>query len=111
MPVHVSVTGFRPNGLLSLPAFWWRTLTALNQARKADGIVSVEAKVVDGNYHTMTVWVDKASMNRFVTSGAHRSAMKNFRMLGSGKTYGFACDQSPDWQFAYNLWRQYAKDV
>ncbi|HET7888766.1 MAG TPA: hypothetical protein VFL62_21290 [Bradyrhizobium sp.] len=111
MPVYVSVTGFRPNGWLSLPAFWWRTLRSLNQARTAPGIVQVEARIIDGNYHTMTVWNDKASMHRFVTSGAHRNAMKNFRSLGSGKTYGFVVDQVPDWSLAYSLWRQHGRKV
>ena len=67
--------------------------------------------MVDGIYHTMTVWTDQDSMHRFVRSGAHLSAMRNFRSLGSGKTYGFWCDRPPDWQSAYSLWRQYAKDV
>ena len=104
MDLYVSVTGFRPNGLSTMPAFWWRTLTSLAQARKAQGVVHVSARYVEGTYHTMTVWQDKESMVRFVTSGAHRRAMRNFGALGSGKTYGFSCAHIPDWKFAYRLW-------
>jgi hypothetical protein len=111
MDVYVSVTGFRPKGLLSMPAFWWRTLTSLAQARKSPGIVAVAARVVDGTYHTMTAWTDEPSMRRFVTCGAHRRAMKNFRTLGTGKTYGYVCDHVPDWQSAHQLWCLHAKDV
>ncbi|HLG81984.1 MAG TPA: hypothetical protein VKY22_13275 [Bradyrhizobium sp.] len=111
MDVYVSVTGFRPKGLLSMPAFWWRTLTSLYQARQSPGIVVVTARVVDGTYHTVTVWSDEASMRRFVTSGAHRRAMKKFRTLGAGKTYGYVCDHVPDWQSAHRLWCLHAKDV
>ena len=80
-------------------------------ARKSPGIVAVTARVVDGTYHTMTVWSDEASMRRFVTSGAHRRAMKTFRNIGAGKTYGFVCDRAPDWQSAYRLWCRHAKDA
>ncbi len=111
MGVYVSVTGFRPKGPLSLPAFWWRTLTSLAQARKSPGIVALAARVVDGTYYTMTVWSDEANMRRFVTSGAHRRAMKNFRTLGAGKTYGYTCDHVPDWQSAHQLWCLHAKVV
>ena len=111
MDVYVSVTGFRPKGLLSMPAFWWRTLTSVARARKSPGIVAVAARVVVGTYHTMTVWSDEASMRRFVTSGAHRRAMRNFRTLGTGKTYGYVCNHVPDWQSAYRLWCLHANDV
>jgi hypothetical protein len=37
--------------------------------------------------------------------------MKNFRQLGSGRTYGYASDFVPDWQSAYQLWCRYAKEV
>ena len=111
MNVYVSVTGFRPNGPLSMAAFWWRTLTSLAQARKSPGIVAVTARFVGGTYHTMTVWSDEASMRRFVTSGAHRRAMRNFRSLGVGKTYGYVCDHVPDWRSAYQLWSLHAIEV
>ncbi len=111
MGFYVSVTGFRPKRLLSMPAFLWRTLASLQQARKAPGIVRVTARVVDGTYHTMTVWIDKTSMHRFVTSGAHRGAMKNFRLLGSGKTCGYESGSVPDWQSTYEFWRRHAKEI
>jgi len=94
-----------------MPAFCWHTLTSLAQARKSSGIVRVGARIVDGTYHTLTVWTDEASMRRFVSSGSHRVAMKNFRQLGSGRTYGYASDFVPDWQSAYQLWCRYAKEV
>jgi hypothetical protein len=111
MNVHVSVTGFSPKGPLSMPAFWWRTLISLAQARKSPGIVAVAARVVGGTYHTMTVWSDEASMQHFVTSGAHRRAMKKLRTLGTGKAYGYVCDHIPDWQSAHRLWCLHAKEV
>ena len=109
--VYVSMTGFRPAGLLRFPAFFWRTWTSLSQARRASGNLDVKARVVEGTYHTMTVWTDEASMRSFVQSGAHRRAMRNFRALGSGKTLGYRCAGVPDWHTVYRLWCTEAKEV
>ena len=68
--VYVSMTGFRPRGIVQLPRFWWRTAQSLAQARRAAGVVAVEAKVVGGTYHTLTAWSDLVSMRSFVASGA-----------------------------------------
>jgi len=108
---YVSMTGFRPSGLLSLPAFVWRTLTSLSQARRAPGNLGVTARIVNGTYHTMTIWTDETSMRRFIHSGAHRRAMQNFRALGSGKTFGYQCAGVPDWDIVYRLWCTEAKDA
>ncbi|HTO65766.1 MAG TPA: hypothetical protein VMM15_31455 [Bradyrhizobium sp.] len=59
----------------------------------------------------MTAWSDSASMRRFVASGAHLAAMRNFRKLGSGQTYGCNCDELPDWGTMYGLWKQYGREV
>lgn len=109
--VYVSMTGFRPAGLMRLPAFLWRSWASLSQARKAPGNLGVEARVVNGTYHTMTVWTDEASMRRFVQSGAHRRAMRNFRALGAGKTFGYRCASAPDWPTLYRLWCTEARNV
>jgi hypothetical protein len=109
--VYVSMTGFRPAGLLRLPAFLWRTWRSLSQARRASGNLGVKARVVGGTYHTMTIWTNEASMRRFVQTGAHLSAMRNFRLLGSGKTFGYRCDVAPDWNALYRLWCSKAKEV
>jgi hypothetical protein len=59
----------------------------------------------------MTIWTNEASMRRFVQTGAHLSAMRNFRSLGSGKTFGYRCDVAPDWNALYRLWCSKAKEV
>ncbi len=109
--VYVSMTGFRPRGILQLPRFWWRTIRSLAQARRAPGIVAVQARIVDGTYHTLTVWSDLACMRDFVATGAHLKAMKNFRKLGTGSVFGYACDQIPDWNIVYQLWKLHGREV
>jgi hypothetical protein len=109
--VYVSMTGFRPRGIAQLPRFWWRTLQSLAQARRAPGVVLVQARIVDGTYHTLTAWSDPASMREFVASGAHLKAMKNFRNLGAGKVFGYTCDNIPAWYIVYALWKLHGREV
>ena len=109
--VYVSMTGFRPKGAAQLPRFWWHTLRALAQARRAPGNLHVAANRVGDTYHTLTAWTDEASMRVFLSAGAHRLAMKNFRAMGSGRTYGFVSEAVPEWDAAYDLWLRYARNV
>jgi len=109
--VYVSMTGFRPKGAAQLPRVWWHTLRALTQARRAPGNLRVAANRVGDYYHTLTVWQDEASMRVFLSAGAHRLAMKNFRAMGSGRTYGFVSEAAPEWDAAYDLWLRYARNV
>ena len=109
--VYVSMTGFRPRGIVQLPRFWWRTAQSLAQARRAAGVVAVEAKVVGGTYRTLTAWSDLVSMRSFVASGAHLKAMKNIRSLGTGKIFGYAPDQLPEWDTVYELWKLHGREV
>ena len=109
--VYVSMTGFRPSGIAQLPRFWWRTIRSLRQARRAPGHIAVTARIVDGVYHTMTAWSDQASMRCFIASGAHLAAMRDFRKLGIGRTYGCSCEELPDWDTMYELWQLHGRDV
>lgn len=109
--IYVSMTGFRPNGIIRLPAFWWRTIKAFSQARRTPGNLVTTGKVVDGVYHTITAWSDLSGMRRFVSSGAHLKAMKRFRLLGTGRVFGYACQSLPDWNVVYQLWKQYSREV
>jgi len=109
--VYVSMTGFRAKGAAQLPRFWWHTLRTLAQARRAPGNLHVAANRVGEYYHTLTVWTDEVSMRAFLTAGAHRLAMQNFRAMGSGKTYGFLSEAVPEWDVAYGLWVRFAREV
>lgn len=109
--MYVSVTGFVPKGMLQLPRFWWHTARCLAQAKSSAGNLLVTAKLLDGVYHTMTVWTDESSMRAYVKTAAHRRAMSNFRTMGSGRTYGFSTDRSLAWDEAYTLWKRFSKEI
>ncbi|HXH46644.1 MAG TPA: hypothetical protein VNK51_22750 [Bradyrhizobium sp.] len=109
--VYVSMTGFRPKVVMQLPAFWFRTVQTFAQAQRASGNLLTTGRVHAGVYYTMTAWSDVLSMRRFVASGAHLRAMKNFRTLGTGRVFGYACDEIPDWDCVYELWQLHAREV
>jgi hypothetical protein len=109
--VYVSITGFRLNGWRQWPRFWWYTLRSIAQARRARGNLRVEARIVNGVYHTLTIWTDERAMRAFLLAGAHLDAMKASRSLGSGRTLGFATDRPPEWDVALQRWTAEAKQV
>ncbi|WP_262047779.1 hypothetical protein [Bradyrhizobium sp. Bra78] len=109
--VYVSMTGFRPKGVVQLPMFWWRTTWSFVQARRAPGNLLTAGRVSGGIYLTLTAWADPASMRRFVSNGAHLQAMKNSRKLGTGRVFGYACDEIPDWESVYELWKLHGREV
>ncbi len=109
--VYVSITGLTVTSVWKLPRFWWLTLASLRQARRAPGNLSTSARMAEGVHHTMTVWTDEAAMRRFLVSGAHLTAMKAYRGLGSGRTLGLAMARAPDWPEALALWRERSRQV
>jgi len=70
----------------------------------------VEARVVNGVYHTLTVWIDERAMRDFLTKGAHLHAMKFNHRLGMGRTLGFEAHQAQDWEAAMRRWIAEAKE-
>lgn len=109
--VYVSVTGFTPHSLFKLPRFWWHTLRCLSQARACPGNLGVTARYVQGVYHTMTLWTNEESMHAYLGTGAHLKAMRGFRAIGSGKTFGYYTGRAPEWGAAYAMWIKHARDV
>ncbi|EHR02144.1 hypothetical protein [Bradyrhizobium sp. WSM471] len=109
--VYVSMTGFRPKGVMQLPMFWWRTRSSFVQARRAPGNLLTAVRVIGGVYYTLTAWADPASMRRFVLAGAHLQATKSSSKLGTGWVFGYACDEIPDWDSVYELWKLHRREV
>ena len=81
------------------------------QARRTPGNLRVEARVVQGVYHTLTTWTDKSAMLSLLVSGAHGRATKAYRSIGSGRTLGFTAQQAPTWEAALQRWRSEAREV
>jgi len=108
---YVSITGFRLKGRQHLVPFWWHTIRSIAQARRALGNLKAEMCIVNGVYHTLSIWVDEQAMRTFLITGAHRNAMKAYRSVGSGRTLGFATGHLPDWDVSLQRWHSEAREV
>lgn len=102
--VYVSITGLRIKGPLHVAAFWWHAVRSMVQAQRSPGILKAEARSISGVQHTLTVWQDKASMRRFLISGAHARAMRAFPSIASGGTFGFESTSVPAWAEIHEIW-------
>jgi len=49
-------------------------------------------------------------MIQYLTSKVHAKAMKNFRSIATGSTYGYEGDQIPSWKEAIGLWQKNYKE-
>lgn len=106
--MYVSITGLTIKGLHRAPMFWWHTIRSLRQARAADSILHVDARIIGGVHHTLTAWRSRQAMITFLKTGAHLSAMRRYPSVGRGRTVGFEAKSIPDWQTARQLWEEQA---
>lgn len=103
--MYISITGLKLKGPLSAPRFWWHALRSMAQARKAPGIISVDARLIDGVHHTLTVWSDRAAMLAYLRSGAHLQAMRAFHGIATGAVTGYEADAAPTWDELPAIWQ------
>jgi hypothetical protein len=87
--------------------FYWLAISAMMQARAADGNISAEAKMINGVRHTLSVWESKAHMRQFVHSGAHLKAMQSFTKIATGKTFGYESNELPSWERVHLMWQNH----
>lgn len=108
--VYVSITGLKLKRPWHVLRFYRHAGPSLRQARRAEGNLSTDVKIIDGVHHTLTVWEDEAAMRAFLYAGAHRRAIKAFRSIATGKTFGFETDCVPTWDEVHALWRERGRD-
>jgi hypothetical protein len=109
--VYVSITGLRLKGRQHILRFWWHAIQSMAQARSAPGNLKAETRTVRGVHHTLSVWIDENAMRAFLSSGAHREAMKAFRAIATGRVLGFTTDQPPDWEASLRRWLSEAREL
>jgi hypothetical protein len=75
MPL-ASITRLRVRSIRYCPAFLWRALASVRQARRSPGCIFAdvrrEVKLV---FWTRTLWSDEPSMRAFMKTGAHGAVM------------------------------------
>jgi quinol monooxygenase YgiN len=73
----VSVTRLRLRSWRYAPGLVWHAFRSYRQARAAPGNLDATTLREAGNiFWTASVWRDEAAMRAFMTSGAHRAAMR-----------------------------------
>lgn len=108
--MYVSVTGLKVKRFWHLPRFWWHAIQSYRQAQRAPGIRSVEVRNVKGYQHTLTVWHSRRDMLNFMRSGAHLKAIRAFRDIATGRTWGDDVETRPSWDEALAQWRNHGRD-
>jgi hypothetical protein len=109
--VYISITGLRVRHFWQAPIFWRHAIASMIQARAADGCLQAETRTIDGIHHTRSVWRDRAAMLVYLRAGAHLNAMKVFKRIATGKTYGYETTQIPDWTEVHQLWHDRGREV
>lgn len=106
---YVSITGLKPKGLWSAVLFWRFAIPSKMQADAAPGILFSEVKTINKIQHTLTAWESKEQMRAYIHSGIHLKAMKAFRKIAEGKTFGYESDRIPSWDEVHDLWLKNGK--
>ena len=109
--IYISITGLRVRQLWHLPAFWRHAVASMDQACRADGCLTAEARRINGVHHTRSAWRDREAMLAYLGSGAHLNAMRSFRGIATGKTCGFHATDIPVWDEVPALWSANGRKV
>lgn len=109
--VYVSITGLELKSVLHAPAFWWHAIRSMSQAQSAPGLLSADARQINGVHHTLTVWESEAAMRSYLITGAHLQAMKAFHGIATGRTIGFPAETAPDWDDVHETWQRLGREV
>ncbi len=110
--VYVSITGLKINaGLFAFLTFWRHSIPSKFQAHRSPGLLFLEVKACNGFQHTLSVWEDKQAMRQYIGRGAHLLAMRAFKKIATGRTYGYEATNIPNWEEALMLWHNNAKTV
>lgn len=107
---YVSITGLKPKGFFGFFLFWRHAIPSKIQADRASGILYSDVRQINDIQHTLTVWENKEKMKLFLNTGAHAKAMKVFRKIATGKTFGFETNKIPSWDEVHDLWQKQGKD-
>lgn len=101
--MYISLTGLKPNGFFAYLRFWLLAIPAFRQAQTAEGNLHCDVKKVQEYQCTITAWESRELMLKYLRSGAHLKAMKAFKQIATGPTYGYESESIPTWVEAYAL--------
>lgn len=98
--MYVSVTLLKLTNPLKVGTFVKFALAINQQISQANGVIKFKTgnKWLINNY-TISVWKSKEDMIKFITSGAHKEAMKQSKQIASGLfSYGYETVEMPNYK-------------
>ncbi len=107
---YVSITGLRVRSFWFVLTFWRHAVASKIQSEKAPGILHSDVKRINGIQHTLTAWENREAMKKFIYSGPHAQAIRVFRKIATGKTFGFEATKLPTWEEVHALWNEHGQD-
>ncbi len=99
--MYVSITGLTPKGLLGTLRFWVLAVPSFRQAQRAPGNLFYEVRRIQNYQCTLTAWTSRDAMLDYLRSGTHLKAMKAFKRIATGKSFGYEADSVPSWAEAF----------
>lgn len=99
--MYVSITGLTPKGLLGTLRFWVLAVPSFRQAQRARGNLFCEVRRIQNYQCTLTAWTSRDAMLDYLRSGTHLKAMKAFKRIATGKSFGYEADSVPSWAEAF----------
>lgn len=109
--VYIAIGGLIVNNLFCIPSFWYHAIPSKMQADASEGALFVDVKNVDSIHFSFSVWTSKTEMRKYMSSGAHKDAMKSFRKIATGKFHSYESNLVPNWDEAIDLWKENARDI
>lgn len=107
---YVSITGLKPKNFWMTFLFWRHAIPSKIQADSAPGILFSDVKKINKIQHTLTAWKSKEDMMAYIHTGAHLKALKSFKKIAVGKTFGFESNRIPAWDEVHELWLNNGKE-
>lgn len=107
---YVSITGLKVRSFWAAFIFWRHAIPSKVQSDRAPGCLHSEVKAINGIQHTLTAWESREAMKKYIYSGAHARAIRVFRKIATGKTFGFEATRLPTWEEVHQLWQDQGRD-
>ncbi len=101
--MYISITGLKPKGMWGFIRFWTLAIPSFSQAKSANGNIHNAVKKINGYNCTLSAWENRDMMLVFMRNGVHFNAMKAFKSIATGRTYGYESDAIPTWEEAYSI--------
>ena len=98
--MYISVTLLKLTNPLKIGDFVKFAFAINQQISKAEGVIKFKTgnKWLINNY-TLSVWKSKQDMIKFISSGAHKEAMKVSKQIASGLfSYGYEAVEMPNYK-------------